>query len=56
MKKSEIILYSTMAVVLFSQIGAYLLIKSLEKRVRNIDLSEKMGESADEYAKKCVKV
>tara|TARA_Y100000389_G_scaffold201457_1_gene244234 strand:+ start:13785 stop:13952 length:168 start_codon:yes stop_codon:yes gene_type:complete len=42
-------------VIVLSQLGAFMLISSLAKRIRNIDLSNKIGDSHDEYAKKCKK-
>ena len=49
------ILMILMAVLALLQISFYMVINSLAKRVRNIDLSEKIGESNSEYAKKCKK-
>lgn len=51
----NIIELALVLIILLSQLGAFMLISSLAKRVRNIDLSEKIGESHEEYAKKCKK-
>lgn len=42
-------------IIVISQLGAFMLISSLAKRIRNIDLSSKIGEPHDEYAKRCKK-
>lgn len=41
------------AVVLLTQIFAVVIIKSLEHRVRAINLTEKIGEAHVDHAKKC---
>ena len=52
---TALITYILMAFVALSQIAAYILINSLARRIRNINLSEKIGESNEKYAKRCKK-
>ena len=44
------------AVIALTQVFGFVIIRTLSKRVRNIDLSEKIGISNATYVKKCNKM